>query len=316
MSAIRTTALTLAWGILTATIGCSNLDSQDQHDDNPRDDTGTKFGAYWHQGKAEVTRFALQQARYGELRDGDAVLIFVTEDFLRDRQVKLESDPTGKDVVPIMKLNFTKKFTTGIYPYSMMTSVFTPVDLARYPNSLKVTATVQEWCGQVFTQLNFRNNRYDARTFSYFETEGDRDYAIDRTLLEDEVWTRIRIDPSSLPVGEISIVPGVMTGRLRHIETAPETANAALGSIGTDSTGSELVRYTLEYPRTERTLAIDFEKNFPHRIHGWSETYRDGFGPRAQVLTTRAVRTHELMTDYWKHNSTADDTLRSRLGLP
>ena len=37
---------------------------------------GEEFNAYWYAGKAEITSYSLQQARYGELRDGHAVLIF------------------------------------------------------------------------------------------------------------------------------------------------------------------------------------------------------------------------------------------------
>jgi len=40
-----------------------------------------KFSNYWYQGKAEVNVFDLQQSRYGEVRPGKAVMIFVTEDF-------------------------------------------------------------------------------------------------------------------------------------------------------------------------------------------------------------------------------------------
>ena len=36
---------------------------------------GDQFGRYWYQGKAELTRYELNQARYGELHTGEAVLI-------------------------------------------------------------------------------------------------------------------------------------------------------------------------------------------------------------------------------------------------
>ena len=39
------------------------------------------FWKHWGDGKAELDRYALTQPRYGELRQGTAVLIFVTEDF-------------------------------------------------------------------------------------------------------------------------------------------------------------------------------------------------------------------------------------------
>jgi hypothetical protein len=36
---------------------------------------------------------------------------------------------------------------------------------------------------------------------------------------------------------------------------------------------------------------------------------------RRSTETTRAVRTHSLMLDYWKLNKLADDGYRARLGL-
>ncbi len=38
------------------------------------------FNDYWYDGKAEITSYKLEQARYGELHEGYVVLVFVTED--------------------------------------------------------------------------------------------------------------------------------------------------------------------------------------------------------------------------------------------
>lgn len=146
-----------------------------QPNSNEESSDNTQFNTHWYQGKAEITSYKLEQARYGEIHKGDAVLIFVTEDFSRSKQVKLDNPvQAGNDAVPVLKLNFTKKFNTGIYPYSMMLSVFTPVQIENYPRTLKATASSQEWCGHTFTQLNLRDNRYQAVLYSYFEDEGDQ----------------------------------------------------------------------------------------------------------------------------------------------
>ncbi|HVZ38303.1 MAG TPA: hypothetical protein VHI13_03430 [Candidatus Kapabacteria bacterium] len=308
-------------------VGCSNADSQNRHgvqavrSSAPQaapaaPPVDAQFGAYWYQGKAELTRFALDQARYGEIRHGDAVLIFVTEDFLADKEVKLESEPAGRPVLPILKLNLVKKFATGIYSYSMMTSVFTPVEVAAHPHSLKVSTSSQEWCGHTFTQLNLRDSMYHVELRSYFEKEGDRDFSLDTVYLEDEVWTHIRLAPERLPTGRIRIIPGTMAQRLRHTELDVETAAATLEPIANDPAKNGRMRYTLNYGNGDRTLSIEFESAFPHRIMEWSETYKDGFGAKAHVLTTHAVRTNEKVIDYWTKNSTADDYLRRELGLP
>ena len=109
------------------------------------------FKTYWYQGKAELTRYVLSQARYGDLHGGEAVLIFVTEDFLPKVQVKQERGD-APDALSVLKLNAYRRFYTGIYPYTIMTSSFTPVVPPRAP-VLKVSTTVQEWCGQAYTTL-------------------------------------------------------------------------------------------------------------------------------------------------------------------
>jgi len=264
------------------------------------------FADYWFAGKAELRSFELEQARYGEVYAGDAVLIFVTEDFLPDKQVKSDSsDRERSGAVPVLKLNFTRKFDTGIYPYSMMTSVFSPLDLARFAHALKSTTSVQEWCGHTFLQLNLRDGRYRVQGRSYFESEGDRDFDLPVVWLEDEMWTRIRLAPGELPTGDVTIVPGAQSSRLRHRELAPERALARLEREGGETT------YTIEYRTIERRLEIRFGSEFPHEILAWEEV--DGSVARPAV--TRAVRTHVLRTDYWTKHGNEDAPLRLRLGL-
>src|SRR5690606_11722530 len=75
------------------------------------------FKSYWFDGQAEITSYTLEQERYGEIREGTAVLIYVTEDFLPGAQVK--ADQPSETNIPVLKLNKTKNFITGIYPYSI-----------------------------------------------------------------------------------------------------------------------------------------------------------------------------------------------------
>jgi hypothetical protein len=83
---------------------------------------------YWFDGKAEVASYRLSQNRYTELHDGQAVLIFVSEDFSKSKQVKLDNpSKSGYDKVSVLKMNMTKTFLTGIYPYSIINSVIYPV---------------------------------------------------------------------------------------------------------------------------------------------------------------------------------------------
>ena len=152
------------------------------------------FAKYWFQGKAEVNHFKLEQNRYGEMREGHAVLVFVTEDFLPKKQVKADNpDRTQTGAVPVMKLNHLRKFVTGIYDYANMTSVFTPLDAAKHPQTFKTTTSIQEWCGQTWLQANWRGKEYQVQGHSYFESEGDVLFPLPKATFEDELLSRIRL---------------------------------------------------------------------------------------------------------------------------
>jgi hypothetical protein len=271
----------------------------------PRDPAA--FEGYWSKGQAEITSYTLEQARYGEIHSGQAVLIFVTEDMSKRRQVKLERpEIAGDDRVRVLKLNLTKKFATGVYPYSMMESVFTPLDLS---GTLKLTASIQEWCGQVFAQLNRHSDGLKIELRSYFESEGDQNKTLPELVLEDDLWTRLRLDPASLETGIVEILPSMLYLRLSHRPITSYAARATLTPAGPDG----IATYLLEYPDLQRTLTIRYRAAFPYEIESWEEKYPEGRG--GALLTTRAVRKERLMLDYWNHNGTVDAPLRKRLGL-
>jgi hypothetical protein len=264
-----------------------------------------QFRDYWHAGKAEVNSYNLLQSRYGETRKGKAVLIFVTEDLSKKLQVKLD-DPSRGNKVNVLKLNFTKNFITGVYPYSLMLSVFTPTDRDREPSSLKATMSSQEWCGQVYTQINLRGNRYAVKSHSYFEQEADDMFSFRQTLLEDELWNCIRLDPDRLPIGDLEAVPGLFYTRLSHVDLG---VSDAIGEKA--ETDSEFI-YTLRFPEESRSLSIRYQKSFPYKILGWKETWTE----RGKNVETSATLDKTLYTDYWTKNKNEFLYLRDSLNLP
>lgn len=263
-----------------------------------------EFHDYWHAGKAEVSSYELTQSRYGEDRPGKAVLIFVTEDLSKTTHVKLD-DPTHGRKINVMKLNFTKKFITGIYPYSLMLSVFTPTNRDQEPASLKATMSSQEWCGQIYTQVNLRGNRYAVKSHSYFEQEADEQFSVKQELLEDEVWNHIRLDPENLPVGEVKVIPGLFFSRLHHVDL--KASNAVAERAETDSAYT----YKITYPGQGRALSIRYEKAFPYKILGWDETWKE----EGKAMKTSAQLDETLYLDYWTKNSNEFLHLRDSLNL-
>ena len=264
------------------------------------------FDSYWYQGRAELTRYALSQARYGEVHDGEAVLIFVTEDFLPKVQVKYEGAPRP-GTVSVLKLNSYRRFYTGIYPYTIMTSSFTPVRPPGAP-TLKVSNSTQEWCGQAYTQINRRGTGLQAIVHSYFQGEADQTLTLPDGLLEDGLWAQIRIDPSAIPVGDQQIVPALQYIRFHHkaLRAYPATIEKKFG-VTNDLFDRPADVLVISYPPLARTLSIYYEPEFPRAIVGWVETN----GP----YETSARRTQAIIDDYWNHNGADDAPYRSALGL-
>ena len=263
-----------------------------------------EFKEYWYSGVAELSSYTLEQARYGEIRDGEAVLIYVTEPFDLEKQVK--ADRKGPNTTSVIKLNRVRKFLTGVYPYSIMSSVFYPVSDNQH--ALKLTTSVQEWCGHVYAQLNNRES-FEVRSHSYFESEADQAFDLPKSLLEDELWTKLRFEPASLPTGKTTLVPSLEYLRLKHKPIKAYEATLTLSEPGESRT------YTLTFPDLNRTLQIHFQGTFPYRIEGWTETYPSGFGPGSTMITSTARRKKTLLTQYWRKNTNSDVSLRDTLGL-
>lgn len=308
--------------ILSLPLLSMNCGSNFKSNSDPLEPTqpSAQFTKYWYSGKAEVTSYKLYQARYGEMRQGTAVTIFVTEDFSAKKHVKLDNPAkAGDDAVSVLKLNLAKKFNTGIYPYSMLLSVFKPVNTTKWQHALKETVTSQEWCGNTFTQLDNKDDQYRVRLFSYFESDGDVDIQLPKVWLEDELWTQIRLNPELLPTGDIKIIPGFLQQRLLHLKMEAKSAVATLSNHAEapDWLGKQdsLSSYTIKYNEPKRNLIIYFINTFPYSIIGWEETYSDPFGKKPIVLTTKAIKYKTLLLDYWSHHDNQDSGLRDTLGL-
>jgi len=271
-----------------------------------------QFAGYWYGGKAELNRFSLEQMRYGEKRTGEAIMVFVTEDFLLGQQVKKEFG--SSPATSVLKLNFMKKFITGIYDYSIMTSAFTPIEFRKFPATLKVSFSSQDWCGQVFSQLNYRERKLHIETRSYFQTEGDKGISLEETYIEDDIWNRIRLEPQTLPLGKIEMVPSMEFMRLKHKEIRAYDceANLYLQVNDTQSGSEEFYSYSLYYPELDRSLNVICESRFPFRILSWKETWNT---KDSNPEITEATLTKSTKAPYWNQNGENKKSLRDSLGI-
>lgn len=262
-----------------------------------------EFKAYWYSDKAEITSYELMQERYGEIRKGTAVTIFITEDFLPEAQVK--ANAVSPQNISVMKLNRMKTFTTGVYPYSIMSSVFSPI--SKKEHALKVTTSAQEWCGQVYMQLNNKKN-FEINSHSYFEGEADQKFSLKKTWLEDELWNTIRINPEEIPTGDITLIPSFEFIRMRHIPITEHKAFATLKQ------GDSLTSYTINYPDLQRQLTLFFRNNFPYEIEKWEEINVSRKNDTLR-LKTSAVKLKSMRTDYWNKSKNEFSHLRDSLLL-
>lgn len=262
-----------------------------------------EFKDYWYAGNAELTSYQLMQERYGEIRQGTAVNIFVTEDFLPNEQVKANN--TSDETISVLKLNQMKNFNTGIYPYSIMSSTFSPI--SNTAHAIKVSNSVQEWCGQVYMQLNNRD-KFEIESHSYFESEADQTLSLPKTWLENELWNLVRINPDELPTGDVMIIPSFEYLRLRHKEIKEHNAFASLKQ------GDSITIYTLNYPDLQRQLMLFFNSTFPYEIEKWEEVNAADQNDTLRLKTT-ATKMKRMRIPYWNKNGNEFAHLRDSLGL-
>ncbi|TCI85123.1 septum formation inhibitor Maf [Tenacibaculum sp. M341] len=288
---------------------CSNANASEKvkptlTTEKPSRKVNKKLKDYWFDGNAEISSYNLEQVRYGEVHKGTATLVYVTEPFSKNSNTK--ADYPNKNNVSVLKLNTTKKFTTGIYPYSMMNSTFFPFE--NESSSLKIASSMQEWCGMTYVEM--KNKKDLIFNFnSYFEGASFKNKKISKAILEDDLWSYIRLNPESLPTEKHTVIPSFFYLNSMHKDFKGYEADITLDANDTFTV------YKIEYPSLHRVLEITFSSNFPYKIISWKETYDSGYGKNRKTSTTKATLLKTLKIDYWNKNKNSDHYLRKELKL-
>jgi hypothetical protein len=272
-----------------------------------------EFWKYWGDGKAELDGYALTQPRYGQLRQGTAVLIFVTEDFSDSLRVK--ADPgrhPPPDVRPVLKLNFVRDFQTGIYDYNIMTSTFLDTERAFAP--LKVSFSSQEWCGHVYQQLLLRGGRLVGESHSYFDGEADAALELPFPaggLLEEQIPVLVRgLRGDLLGPGEsrtVPFLPSALRARLEHRrqEWREATLRRSAGASATPSALGKLDAFTITVEEKDGpTTTWTVEAAAPHRLLGW----KSSTGEAGRLLGSTRLA-------YWELHDNGGERYLKELGL-
>jgi len=274
----------------------------------PRAMASAAFHAAWSDGNAELTSYDVVTPRYGEPRPAELVLVYVTEPMNRRTWIK-DDDARGDDRVNVLKLNVSLKFETGVYPYSVMTSVFAPLDAWRAERfaPVKITLGVQEWCGHVWAALWPGEDTVRSELRSYFASEGERDETTPTrpgTLYEDALLIQLRELDGPFAGGstwEGELVPSLWRTRRAHTDGRPVPARITRSAV--TEAGVALHRFVLEAGSYRRTL--DVEAGGAHQVIAWETS--DG---------ERVRRRATARLPYWQLNREADRVpTRERLGL-
>ncbi len=271
------------------------------------------FWKHWGDGKAEVNGYRLTQPRYGQEREGTAVLIYVTEDFSERLRVKADASRHPKEeVFPVLKLNAVRDFNTGIYDYNVMTSTFLRVKKG-WPVA-KVSFSSQEWCGHVWHQLLPRGDRLEGVFHSYFDGEADGQDKLDLpdgAVFEDALPIVLRgWRGEFLGAGEsrsVPFLPSLLHARLLHAPLAWTTATVSRSETSTSLTvpaGEFEVSVFTVAVEDGRTLTYAIETASPYRLVRQT-------GPDGEELALAG----STRLPYWQLNANGGEKYLKDIGL-
>jgi hypothetical protein len=265
------------------------------------------FWEHWGDGQGELTGYRLTQPRYGELRQGEVVLVVVTETLDPAERVKSDRDRG----MPVLKLNEARDFRTGLYDYNGMLTTWLALD-GSLPRGLPVRSrfSLQEWCGHAFENLVVEDEGARLRTTvnTYFEGEsGATELALEGEVLVADAMPLLVRDLAGELIGageerRVGWVQSSLSRRLHHRELALQQATLRRSESTTLLDGSTGHVTTVEAPGgTWRWHVAD---DAVHSLVGWE-------GPEGE----RAVRTGSLRRAYWRDKHEGDERLRAQLGL-
>ncbi|MDZ4804591.1 MAG: hypothetical protein SGI90_07010 [Candidatus Eisenbacteria bacterium] len=280
-------------------------------------DYGSKFWTRWSDGRADVDGYELVTPRYGAPRKGTAVLIMVTENFAEKERVKSDPGrrPAGEEF-PVIKLNRVEDFSTGIYDYNLMTSVFVALTRAAGLGvglPTKVSFSAQDWCGHVYSQALFDSATVRLTSHSYFDGEADESAQVDGAEIFSEdalpLWARGLAGPrvvAGKPV-TVSMLMSLKAARLGHVK--PVLLSAILSEEpgywpSRVPGGTFTIRTRTAELSDGRSWTFEVEAAEPHRLIRWT-------GSNGEV--GRWLGGDRLA--YWQLNEPGGEAMLSRLGL-
>lgn len=243
----------------------------------------------WDEGLAEVALMEGQLRRYGALHDVTLDAITVREYFDPDRLVKT-APAEDKQTLPVMKLNLSRRFRTGVYEYRQASSAF----VHRHTGELvKLSVVSSEWCGNSFA-LALR------------EEGGDVTLRISN-YMDDRGWAKHRIAEPEAPVFREALLlhlrhqldqlqPGTPLLLAAPLMTNDPVFRSDRTAVSRVKRSSEEVVVEISFPFGKETFT--FATDPLHTWTGWSNS-------RGEYLKLRKT----LFLDYWNRTQPGDEDL-------
>lgn len=281
------------------------------------------FESHWQDGKAELAAYRYSVTRYGERREGRAVMITVTEPFSASKRVKADDARANPaDTFEALKVNLVRDFQTGIYDYNTMVSVFSRT---KDFSPVKISFSAAEWCGHVYEEIAFEPHRTTDLVRSYFEGE-----SASRTLRwrkggvsEDMLFVLLRgFRGEYLSLGggrEVPFLPSPFTSRLTHrpvewttawIDRAPASERVRVPA-GTFEADRMTVRVA-----DGRVGRFWIERAHPYRVLKWEWTAPTSRRSRMGADGADAGEfTGSKRLPYWELHKNGDERYLRDFGL-
>ena len=275
----------------------------------------SSFDSLWYDGNAEISTYRTVEMRYGQPRNGTRTMVFVTEPMRLSTHIKPDQPIPDEKKIAVIKLNDVREFTTGIYDYNVMTSVFAAVEeKSGIPRgaTMKQAFSSQEWCGVVFENIIRESDTYKRSLYSYFESEGTKHESIPhhgKVETEDNLWLMIReLQGPILRSGEsrtLTLLPSLWLRRKTHENVTTKKATLTKGEPERIQTKLGSFRSVpFEWTAEQGATKVWVEAAYPHRILKWNE--RDGSA--GEIMASRRE-------PYWKLNKNRHTAYRAELEL-
>lgn len=279
--------------------------------EHPVRGASSEFWEWWGDGHGELSGYRLTLDRYGEPREAELAMIYVTEPHDRRSWIK-DDDVRSPDRVEVLKLNVNVSFLAGIYPYAVMTSVFAPVDRFRDEGfqPVRIVHSAQEWCGAYSHRVWPGPDRLRSLRLSYFAGEDERiaEVPVDRTTLyEDALFIQLReLDGAFAGGGDWNgtLVPRLWRVRAGHGDPAPVPARITRGEGVRETPDGPVPVTRFRIEAGDYASTVDVEREWPRRILGWTTST----GEEAELQGS-------VRLPYWELNRLGDESHREALGL-